>query len=71
MPAGLRRSHREAAGVWGRLLVRTGQLRFRAHTRPPIDVVVGPGAGQPIPPEVEHEVDPLGEVSFLIELLQR
>ncbi len=71
MPAGLRRSHRVAAGVWGRLRVREGELRFRARTHPPLDAVVGPGAEQAIPPEVEHEVEPLGEVAFLIEFLRR
>ena len=71
MPAGLRRSHRVAAGVWGRLRVREGELRFRARTDPPLDAVVGPGAEQAIPPEVEHEVEPLGEVAFLIEFLRR
>jgi tellurite resistance-related uncharacterized protein len=71
MPAGLRRSHRVAPGVWGRLQVRKGQLRFRADTYPPLDVAVAPGTEQAIPPEVEHEVEPLGEVSFLIEFLRR
>ncbi len=71
MPAGLRRSHRVAAGVWGRLQVRHGRLRFRAHTHPALDVVVEAGAAQAIPPEVEHQVEPDGEVSFLIEFLRR
>ncbi len=71
MPAALRRSHRTPAGAWGRLQVKKGRLRFRAHTRPALDVVVGPGAAQAIPPGVEHEVEPNGEVSFLIEFLRR
>lgn len=71
MPAGLRRSHRVAAGVWGLLRVRQGRLRFRARTRPSLDVVVRPDTPQAIPPGVEHEVEPRGEVSFLIEFLRR
>ncbi len=71
MPAALRRAHRVAAGTWGRILVERGRLRFRAETEPPVDVVVGPEAPQPIPPEVEHHVEPLGEVRFSVEFLRR
>jgi tellurite resistance-related uncharacterized protein len=60
-----------AAGVWGRLQVREGQLRFRAGTQPSLDLVLAPGAEQAIPPEVDHEVEPLAKVSFLIEFLRR
>ena len=71
MPAALRRAHRVAAGTWGRLRVQRGRLRFRAAPQPPLDVVVGPDAPQAIPPEVEHHVEPLGEVRFTIEFLRR
>ena len=71
MPAGLRRRHRVAAGTWGRLWVRQGELRFRLGTEPPLEVIVRPGHPQPIPPEVEHEVEPLGTVRFYVEFLQR
>lgn len=71
MPAGLRRAHRVASGTWGRLQVEQGQVRFRARTEPPLDVLVGAGESQPIPPEVEHEVEPQGEVSFFVEFLRR
>ena len=69
MPAALRRAHRLAAGVWGRLQVQEGRIRFRAATRPPLDVTVDAGASQPIPPEVDHDVEPLGRVRFLVEFL--
>ena len=71
MPAALRRSHRVATGTWARLRVRQGRVRFRAQTHPPLDVVVGPDAPQPIPPEVEHRVEPLGEARFSVEFLRR
>ena len=44
MPAALRRAHRVAPGTWGRTRVVRGQLRFRAATDPPIDVVVASAA---------------------------
>ena len=71
MPAGLRRAHRLSAGVWGRLRVQEGRLRFRAATDPPLDVTVDPERPQPIPPEVDHDVEPLGTVRFSVELLRR
>ena len=71
MPAGLRRRHRVAAGTWGRLQVQEGELQFRLSTQPALEVIVRPGRPQPIPPEVEHEVEPLGKVRFFVEFLRR
>ena len=71
MPRGLRRDHRVAAGVWGRLHVEVGSLRFRAATSPPIDRVLGAGEQQAIPPDVVHSVEPTGEVRFRVEFLGR
>ena len=70
MPVGLRRAHRLSAGVWGRLHVVEGRLRFRAATEPPLDVTVDRERPQPIPPEVDHEVEPLGAVRFSVEFLR-
>src|ERR1019366_6119471 len=67
MPAGLRRSHRLATRTWGRVVVRSGRLRFTAHSVPELDLVLGPGATQAILPDVPHEVEPLGQVSFSID----
>jgi tellurite methyltransferase len=69
MPAGLRRAHRVARGTWGRIVVRQGRLRFRAQTEPELQVVVYPGSTQAIPPEVDHEVQPIGSVRFSVEFL--
>jgi len=67
MPAALRRAHRLGARTWGGLTVIEGRLRFSAATDPPVTLVLGPGSVQAIPPEVEHEVEPLGVVSFRID----
>ena len=71
MPAGLRRAHRVARGVWGRLHVQEGSVRFRAATRPPLDVQVGPGQHQAIPPETDHDVEPQGAARFFVQFLGR
>jgi tellurite resistance-related uncharacterized protein len=69
MPAGLKRSHRTAAGTWGLIVVYNGGLRFEAQTEPALSVTVGPGSRQAIPPEVEHYVVPLDRVRFSIDFL--
>ena len=71
IPPGLRRAHRLGAGVWGRLRVERGQLRFRAETDPVLHVTVTPDASQAIPPEVDHRVEPEGPVRLFLELLER
>jgi formiminotetrahydrofolate cyclodeaminase len=50
-------------------VVGDGRLRFSAATGPKIEVVLGPGDVQAIPPDVEHEVLPLGPVRFSVEFL--
>ena len=70
MPPSLRRAHRVATGTWGLLVVEEGELRFRALTDPRIDMIVGAGASQPLPPDVEHEVEPLGPARFYVEFLR-
>jgi tellurite resistance-related uncharacterized protein len=71
MPAGLRRAHRVAAGRWARLHVVAGELRFTLATDAAIDRIVGAGEIQAIPPEVDHAVEPRGQVRFFVEFLGR
>lgn len=67
MPAGLRRAHRLAAGVWGRIVVAQGRMRFVSESDPRCDLIVTPASPQAIPPELPHAVEPLGPVRFAIE----
>jgi tellurite methyltransferase len=69
MPAALLHAHRVGAGTWGRIVVHDGRLRFVASTRPALEVELGPRSTQAIPPEVDHEVRPLGPVRFVIDFL--
>ena len=71
VPAGLLTAHRVAAGTWGRLRVEQGRLRLRLRTSPPLDLLVRPDHPQPLPPEVEHQVELVGEVRFCVEFLRR
>jgi tellurite resistance-related uncharacterized protein len=67
LPRGLRRGHRIAGGTWGRIVVHRGRLHFRTATEPPLEVVVDPSMTQAVPPDVEHEVAPIGAVRFSID----
>lgn len=71
LPAGLRRAHRTARGVWGLLRVSEGAVGFRMETTPPVDRLVGAGASQPIPPGVPHEVRIDGPARLLVEFWGR
>jgi tellurite resistance-related uncharacterized protein len=66
MPAGLRREHRTAAGVWGSITFVEGRLRFR-RIAPPSEVVLEAGNAAVAAPEEPHEVEPDGPVRFFVE----
>lgn len=65
VPAGLLRDHRVAAGVWGRLLVRSGALRFGFGDDAEFGVTEG--GSVVIPPEQVHHVALVGPVRFVVE----
>jgi hypothetical protein len=56
-------------GAGNQSVVTSGQLDFRAAADPPLQTVVKAGRSQPIPPGVEHHVQPIGSVRFSIEFL--
>lgn len=66
VPAALLRNHSTKAGVWARVHIIEGRLRFR-------DAVTGServleqGSHPVIFPQRLHEVEPLGAVRFFIE----
>jgi tellurite resistance-related uncharacterized protein len=66
-PAGLRRAHRVAEGVWARLVVHTGALTFVFEDDPDHVVDVAAGASQVIPPGRLHHVGIAGPVTFELE----
>lgn len=67
LPAGLRRSHRLGPGTWARIRVRTGRLRFTMATDPPTELELVAGEEQAIPPELVHQVEPLGAVRLSLD----
>jgi len=71
LPSGLRRDHRVAVGVWARLRVLEGEVRFTMATDPPIDRTLTAGEEQAIPPDVLHAVDPVEAATITLEFLRR
>lgn len=68
VPAGLRRAHRVARGVWGRLRVTEGRLRFvweEPGAEDPLDLVDGDSVV--IPPDTLHRVEPGPSCRFVVE----
>lgn len=65
VPAGLLRDHRVAAGVWGRLIVRSGALQFGFGDDPEFGVAAGDSVV--IPPARLHHVALVGPVRFVVE----
>jgi tellurite resistance-related uncharacterized protein len=69
VPAGLLRAHRVASGVWGRLQVRGGRMRFvweQADRHGPA-LELEAGDSVVIPPDVPHHVEPGDDARFVVE----
>lgn len=70
IPAGLKKEHRVRAGVWGRIVVLEGRLRYRILQPEIQDVELSPELPGVVEPEVPHEVKALGKVRFYVEFLR-
>ena len=58
-------------GTWGRLNVTKGRLRLRLHEPINEEQIFDQTARGVIPPEVEHDVEPLdSDTEFYIEFLR-
>ena len=71
LPPGLRKDHRVAEGTWGCLRVQEGSVWFAMAGDPPLEVRVGAGGSQPIPPGVAHALTLDGPVVLTVEFLVR
>ena len=70
-PRALRRHHTTKPGVWARIHVVAGALRYRILGSEPEEHILSPERVGVVEPEVPHEVEPLGEVRFYVEFLRR
>jgi tellurite resistance-related uncharacterized protein len=71
IPAGLLRRHTLKAGVWGRIVVLEGGLRYVIDGDPEVSFDLTPGAPGLVAPEKPHRVAPSGTVKFHVEFWRR
>lgn len=66
VPAGLLRDHSTKPGVWAKIHVEEGTLRYSIDA---LGIVMDLSPADPgiVLPEVPHHVEPLGEVRFFVE----
>ena len=69
VPDGLKANHATGAGVWGRIIVTAGRLRYRVDTLG-LAMELTPEVPGVMVPEVPHGVEPAGPVRFHIEFLR-
>lgn len=67
IPDGLRKAHWTKPGVWGRIVVLEGQLRYRILQSPPCEFTLDADNPGVVEPELEHEVEPIERVRFFVE----
>jgi len=67
VPAGLLKAHQTKPGTWGKIVVLDGKLIYRI-LQPELEThVLDPDHPGVVEPEVLHEVEPLGEVTFYVD----
>lgn len=66
VPAALRNDHSTKTGVWGKIIVEEGRLRYRVGPLD-VDAELSPDNSGIVIPEVLHSVEPLGPVRFFVE----
>ena len=67
LPQGLRNAHQTKAGTWGKIVVLKGKLRYRILEPALVEYVLDPEHSGVVEPQVLHEVEPEGMVSFYVE----
>lgn len=66
LPAALRKDHSTKTGVWAKIIVAEGKLRYRVSALG-ADMELSEDKIGIVVPEVLHNVEPLGSVRFFVE----
>ena len=67
IPKGLLKAHQTKNGVWGKIVVLEGELRYTINEPILETYVLDENNHGVVEPTVYHEVAPLGEVRFYVE----
>jgi tellurite resistance-related uncharacterized protein len=70
IPAGLLKSHSTKEGVWGKIVVLEGRLRYRILEPRLEELELGPESAGVVEPTIKHEVAPVGAVRFYVEFFR-
>jgi len=70
LPAGLKNDHSTKAGIWAKIIVTEGKLRYRVDTLG-TDVELSLDKFGIVVPEVLHSIEPLGTVHFFVEFYKK
>jgi len=71
LPAGLTRDHATKPGVWGRIHVVVGELRYTVSAPVSRSFRLAAPASGIVVPEIPHRVAPEGDVRFYVEFWRK
>ena len=67
IPQGLLNAHQTKSGTWGKIIVLEGQLMYRILDPKMEEYILDVNRLGIVEPEVLHEVEPMGKVSFYVD----
>lgn len=70
IPSGLTKRHNTKAGVWGRICIVEGTLKYRILDPEIEEIVLSPDRHGVVEPGIFHEVEPIGPVRFHVEFMR-
>jgi tellurite resistance-related uncharacterized protein len=70
-PEGIRKDHSTKTGVWGRIIIAEGRMRYVCQAPVAREFELDSETPGIIPPELLHHVEPLGTLRFCIEFYHR
>jgi ferredoxin len=70
VPAGLLRSHRTKAGVWGEIVVTRGRVTYVIESSPPQSFELSPDVAGVVEPTQPHHVKVHGDAAFYVRFLR-
>ncbi|MFT6437351.1 MAG: tellurite resistance-related uncharacterized protein [Candidatus Azotimanducaceae bacterium] len=67
IPKGLLKAHSTKNGVWGKIVILEGELRYQINEPEITHYTLDESCHGVVEPEIKHEVAPLGKVRFYVE----
>jgi len=67
IPVGLLNAHQTKSGTWGKIVVIEGKLLYRILEPNVEEHILDPQHFGIVEPQVLHQVEPIGEVSFYVD----